>query len=218
MAKQTQQPTPPPTVAPAVTAPVAQVPGVSGPATAAEMYEAMRHQKEVLADQLQDLQNTRMEIAQRLRSSEVMGADRAGLEARLQQVDARITQLDAQIAVADQQVALAAAQPGAIVSEPPNYEGDRIELVGILGTIFLFVCVLPLSIAYARRLWKKHAVTIALPPELTGRLDTIERGVEAVSIELERVGEGQRFVTQLLAGRERPPTPALPRDPGSQPM
>lgn len=177
----------------------------------------MRHQKNVLEDQLQDLQNTRAEIASRLRSSEVTGADRAGLETRLTQMDARISQMDAQIATADQQLALAAAQPGAIVRQPPDHEGYQLELMGVLGGLFMFVCVLPLSIAYARRIWKRYAVTVSLPPELTERLTTIERGVEAVSIELERVGEGQRFVTQLLASRDRPQVAALPRDPGSPP-
>lgn len=212
MATNVQQPPPPPPAVPSQSAPAAQAP------TAAEMYEAMQNQKNVLDDQLSDLQNTRMEISTRLRSSEVVGTDRTGLEARLTQVDARIAMLDAQIAVADQQLALAAAQPGAIIERPPDLEGERIELVGILGALFMFVCVLPLSVAYARRIWKRYAVTVSLPSELTDRLTTIERGVEAVSIELERVGEGQRFVTQLLASRERPQPAALPRDPSLPPL
>jgi hypothetical protein len=178
------------------------------------MYEAMRAQKNALNDQLQQLQSQRNNLAGRLRSPDVVGVDRAGLETRLQQIDARIGQLDAQMAVADAQLVLAAAQPGAVVRRPPDHEGDRIEMFGILGALFMFVCVLPLSIAWARRLWKKSAVTISLPSELGGRLESIERGVEAVAIEVERVGEGQRFVTQLLASRDRPPLSALPRDPG----
>ena len=70
-----------------------------------------------------------------------------------------------------------------------------------IGAVLMFVFAIPMSIAWARRIWRKNAVTIVLPPELTGRLDAIERGVESTAIEVERIGEGQRFVTQLLAQR-----------------
>jgi hypothetical protein len=39
------------------------------------------------------------------------------------------------------------------------------------------------------------------PPshETTARLDNIERGVEAIAIEMERVTEGQRFLTKMMS-------------------
>jgi hypothetical protein len=40
--------------------------------------------------------------------------------------------------------------------------------------------------------------------ELEARLDRIEQAVETIAIEMERVGEGQRFVTKLLAERPAP--------------
>jgi aspartate 1-decarboxylase len=33
------------------------------------------------------------------------------------------------------------------------------------------------------------------------RLERIEHAVDAMAVEVERLGEGQRFTTQLLAGR-----------------
>ena len=39
------------------------------------------------------------------------------------------------------------------------------------------------------------------PSQVDGRLIRIEQAVEAMSVELERVGEGQRFITKLLAER-----------------
>jgi hypothetical protein len=41
---------------------------------------------------------------------------------------------------------------------------------------------------------------------------TMERGIDAIAVEVERIGEGQRFVTQLLAERAEAPPVALPRD------
>lgn len=209
---------PAPPAAPLPVMPLAQVPGASGPATAAEMYQAMRAQKDVLSDQLEELRSTRTTIAQRLRSGNAaQGADQVGLEQRLQSLDARIMQMDAQIAAADAQLANAAAMPGAVVDTPRDYRADREEMIGIFSVMFLFVCVLPLSIAWARRIWKKNAVTISLPAELVERLDIIERGVDATALEIERIGEGQRFVTQLLASREQGAALPLSRGPDATP-
>jgi hypothetical protein len=42
------------------------------------------------------------------------------------------------------------------------------------------------------------------PSELSARLDDLERSIDAIAVEVERVGEGQRFVTRLFTeSRER---------------
>ena len=80
---------------------------------------------------------------------------------------------------------------------------------------FSMIILLPLSIAYARRIWRRSAAPPALPPEFNDRMSNLERGIEAVAIEVERVGEGQRFVTQLLAEADhRRQVPALPAELG----
>ncbi len=38
-------------------------------------------------------------------------------------------------------------------------------------------------------------------PELDARITRVEQAVDAVAIEVERVGEGQRYLTKLLAER-----------------
>ncbi len=40
-------------------------------------------------------------------------------------------------------------------------------------------------------------------PESPARLERLENAVDAMAIELERIGEGQRFVTKLLAERDK---------------
>jgi hypothetical protein len=40
--------------------------------------------------------------------------------------------------------------------------------------------------------------------EIEARLERIEQAVDTIALELERVGEGQRFVTKLLAERAAP--------------
>ena len=39
----------------------------------------------------------------------------------------------------------------------------------------------------------------------TERLERLEQAVEAIAIEVERVGEGQRYLTRVLENRPQPP-------------
>lgn len=39
----------------------------------------------------------------------------------------------------------------------------------------------------------------------TERLERMEQAVEAIAIEVERVGEGQRYLTRVLESRPQPP-------------
>ena len=48
----------------------------------------------------------------------------------------------------------------------------------------------------------------ALPRELTDRLTHLEQSVDAVAIEVERIGEGQRFLTRFFTEH------GIPRAPG----
>lgn len=50
------------------------------------------------------------------------------------------------------------------------------------------------------------AAQVQPPPELTNRLTHLEQAVDAVAIEVERIGEGQRFITRsLVDGDPAPP-------------
>ena len=42
--------------------------------------------------------------------------------------------------------------------------------------------------------------------EGTERLERLEQAVEAIAIEVERVGEGQRYLTRVLENRASPPS------------
>jgi hypothetical protein len=42
------------------------------------------------------------------------------------------------------------------------------------------------------------------------RIERIEQAVDSIAIEMERVSEGQRFVTKLLSERATPPAEQLP--------
>jgi hypothetical protein len=70
----------------------------------------------------------------------------------------------------------------------------------------LTACVIgwPLARAFATRL-NQTAPSPRVSHDVTDRLERIEHAVEAMAIEVERISEGQRFVTRVLAspGSER---------------
>lgn len=189
------------TAAPAQTAATVAPQAPSGPYTAREMYEAAQLQRRILRDQLSSAESQRNEIAQELRIPTVSDVDKAGLEQRLKVIDTHILDLTNQLSDARQREAQAAAVPGADQPSAREISNERFEMAAALGFGLTLIVGLPLLVVQLRRLWRKHAVVLSMTPELTQRLDSIDRAVEATAIEIERVGEGQRFVTQLLASR-----------------
>jgi GTPase len=93
------------------------------------------------------------------------------------------------------------------VSIPP-------ELIGIPVVITIPAIVIVV------RMWLAHKERMAGltgPKEnaslLDARLERVEQTVESIAIEMERVSEGQRFVTKLLSERARETSAAPPREP-----
>jgi hypothetical protein len=76
----------------------------------------------------------------------------------------------------------------------------------ILVPIVLFVCAavtaigVPIARAYARRLDRGPSRS-EIPSDVTTRLERMEQALDSISIEVERISEGQRFTTKLLAER-----------------
>jgi hypothetical protein len=72
-----------------------------------------------------------------------------------------------------------------------------------IALALIIVVLGPLAIATAliaiRRAARKPVEPI--PTAVADRLERIEQAIEAVAVEVERIGEGQRFVTQLLGDR-----------------
>ncbi|HEU6451156.1 MAG TPA: hypothetical protein VFT57_07020 [Gemmatimonadaceae bacterium] len=57
----------------------------------------------------------------------------------------------------------------------------------------------------------EHRPSAAPPPaspELANRLTHLEYAVDAVAIEVERIGEGQRFITRSFVDKDHAPAPA----------
>ncbi|HVD60802.1 MAG TPA: hypothetical protein VNC11_08020 [Gemmatimonadaceae bacterium] len=175
---------------------VVTLPGAGG---ASAIYRGFRAQREELANQQENLQDTRGELMRELEQLPQNAPGRAGIEARIAGIDARIAAMDKQIADADAQVAKAAAVPGAIVEPPRIVRSGPPEEIYIIGTVFTFVCLIPIVIAWTRRLWKRGSVVVtSIPKEISERLARLEQSADATALEVERIGEGQRFLTRIF--------------------
>lgn len=75
----------------------------------------------------------------------------------------------------------------------------------MLGTAFVLGMLLLMLLAAGVRRWRRRGERGPLgAPAGVGpdpRIDRLTQAVDAVAVEVERIGEGQRFVTQLMAER-----------------
>jgi hypothetical protein len=143
-------------------------------------------------------------------------AARAGLVDRLNELDKRVLQLDADRADVGRQIASSTELQTATTAPPPPGPGvnrsndDGPWIVLSLLVVFVFA---PISFAFTRRIWKRTPKTVT-PREwndMPQRMERLEHAVDAVAIEVERISEGQRFVTRLMTENELRPAMAAVR-------
>jgi hypothetical protein len=78
----------------------------------------------------------------------------------------------------------------------------------LMVPIVALICVaasaigIPIARAYARRI-ERGSRDSSVPPELQSRLERMEQALDSIAIEVERISEGQRFTTKLLAERAK---------------
>lgn len=161
---------------------------------------AIRSTRGELSNQLTSAADRRHELAVELRSA-APGPDRAGLEQRITVLDKRMVQLESDIAATGRQ--LSATPLMVLNSAEQSNDGDLPENVAAISGAFIALILFPLTIVLARNLWRRGSTFKVAPQQLAGdagqRLERLEQGMDAIAIEIERVAEGQRFVTRLLS-------------------
>lgn len=92
----------------------------------------------------------------------------------------------------------------AAAAEEPIHAGVHV-LLGVVG-LYLTWRLSPWRIVH-RDAQLDYPAGAALPPERMDRLSQLEQSVDAVAIEVERIGESQRFMTKVLTEKEQPQPP-----------
>jgi hypothetical protein len=166
------------------------------PTTQAEVA-AIRSRRDELSNQLINVSERRSELAAEM-ARQPAGPARDGMQERLAVLDSRLAQMESDLAATGRQLTEAAL----VNPREGPVNGDMPENVLALSIVFTLFVIFPLAITLARNLWKRgnrQMITQQISPETNQRLERLEQGVEAIAIEIERVSEGQRFVTKLLA-------------------
>ena len=165
--------------------------------------EALQEARSSLSEQLISATRRRNNIAEALKTAQ--GADRAGLEQRLIQLDQRILQIEGDMAETGRVLSSAPPPfggglfPGTGMPQDPlgGLGPGNVTAISIVFTIFVLA---PMALAFARLMWKRAVSQRAPAPSLDSihRLERMEQAIDSVAVEVERISEGQRFVTRIL--------------------
>jgi hypothetical protein len=186
-------------------APPAPTPPVSPPPE--NLVAAMQAMRNAASRQLEQLTEQREQLLVQIGESR-SATEQASLARRLESIDARMIEAEQQVAGLEMEVARLGAEAGTLVmpSQPSAWsDGPPTELLIAIPAMLTVFVLFPLTVAYARRIWNRGRPVgeLQLPAEVTARLERVEAGVDSIAIEIERISEGQRFVTKLLAGEGR---------------
>lgn len=190
---------PPSPEAPPAIATVEGVPGTMVSPRA--VLQAKEQQREVLGQQMSRLLNRRENVSEQLQSPMLGPAEKSALEQHYVALNGRIIEMEKALQQADAEWAAAAGVPGATLQRHRDGgdDGPPEEML-VIGAAFTGISMVILSIAWARRLWKGGGKVIAqIPAAFENRFTRLEQSLDAVAIEIERVSEGQRFLTRVFA-------------------
>jgi hypothetical protein len=180
---------------------------IAMPRTARDI-EALKARREELSNQLQSVDSRRSKLMSQLKQTTDPTAIK-GLQDRLALLDSRQLQLESDIQATGEQLTSPAAGLLATTSGPLAFGlgPSQVMTLSVLSVLFIFF---PLAVGAARAIWRRSSRPGPPPAvfaETAQRLERLESSVDAIAIEIERISEGQRFVTKLLS--ESQPAPML---------
>lgn len=180
------------------------------PTSRADMMALLARRRQI-SDQLESVTDRRSGLIEQLRTVPEEG--RSGLQAQLKVLDSRVVQLENDLGTVGREIAAASPELISMAYEPSGPPSDDSFAQGAAAIGVPLFLVMSAFYFFSRRRWKRQArkapsaLPSALPSADSERLQRLEHGLEAVAIEVERISEGQRFVTKLLSESHSPGTP-----------
>lgn len=183
--------------------PVADVPRTG------EELRALNSRVEQLREQLQDAAARRNSVAENLRSADEQA--RQGYIDRLEVLDARILALETEISNSVARMAAAPATARNAITEQRQQIDPALMVRSVMNDIIPIVAIVsvfvfgPIAFAISRFIWKRStAPAIKAGPDRAtqDRLEQLQQSMDSIAIEVERISEGQRFVTKIMSDRQ----------------
>ena len=170
------------------------------PAVDQKEFQALVAKRAELEMQIESVTDRRQELEQQL--EDASGATRTGLEGRIRLLDERATRLEQQVLENDELIAQSIAGGVAtgrsettVSSEPKVFTREDLgaAMVGeALVLVLFFVWLYRRGIRRAKEGFSRGA---AADPQ---RLEQLQNSIDAIAVEVERISEGQRFVSKML--------------------
>jgi hypothetical protein len=160
---------------------------------------ALTARRDQLSDQLENVTDRRNDIIEQMRTAP--NPAMAGLQAQLNALDGRILQLENDLSTTGQEIAAASPQLMSMAGQPSNEDNNGSFDDGVGAGVAGTFAVMSVLFFFAYRRFRKSPrnrapLMISADSE---RLQRLEQGMDAVAVEIERISEGQRFVTKLLS-------------------
>jgi hypothetical protein len=186
---------------------------ISTPLSAREL-SVLKARRSELSDQLQSVDGRRSKLLSQLKTTGDPTAVR-GLEDRLALLDKRQLQLESDLASTGQQLSSAPAGLAASAGLPAfdGLSSSQVTTISIFAIVFVLA---PLAVGFMKSVLRrsvKSPVPAAALTETAQRLERLETAVDTIAVEIERISEGQRFVTKLLSDSQSPSLSSGQRSP-----
>jgi hypothetical protein len=161
---------------------------------------ALAEKRSEIVNQLEAITDRREELADQL--TEAQAGARPGLEARIGVLDERAARLEQEILLADDAIATALASGVRMehfqlteAAPPPDFQRVDRDVVfgGFLAFVLAGFALYKWGFARARARFARAGA-----PADTARMDQLQTAVDAIALEVERISEGQRYVTKVL--------------------
>lgn len=192
---------------------------ISIPTTSGEL-SALVASRDELRNQLEALNDQRAAVAEQLGR---MGSDpavRNAPTARLKAIDERIAKIERQIQSSDEAITTAKVKgvqgefgitapvlpppnipdvpPFTFTTEPQTWRERVLNSLEVTAPITLATVVILGALMYWRLARSFRNQMARLQADQTGALMELQRSLDSVAVEIERVSENQRFVTKLV--------------------
>ena len=207
-----QTPPAPPTRPQLPAQPTAPVAGVNTvvqtPSATVLSYDQLKGRGSELSRQLNSATSRRDGLLRDIRRAAPDA--KPGLQQQFDALSTRIAQIEQDIGINGQLLVQARGlQGGGENGEATTGRGAQFGPFGPMNNFdptpvavcFTLFVMAPIALAFARNIWKRGTRNSIIAPasrEADLRMERVEQAVDAIAVEVERISEGQRFVTQLM--------------------
>jgi hypothetical protein len=167
----------------------------------AEEVAALRAQRNELSNQIENVRGRRSGVARAYERAD--GASKDGLEQQLRILDQRLAQMEVDLAESGRALTNSAAL-NTSTGVPFQFFSLGPGQMTAVSIIFVLFVLGPLAGSFGRLIWRRSSKP-STPPgwnEAASRLERLEQAVDTIAVEMERVSEGQRFITKIMTQRD----------------